>query len=258
MNGESSLAGAVAAGAGTSRRDEPCGVGPAESAVQRRTRGVSRTPFPRVVALSPRELGSWAWVASPAVTVGMAAGPCFAYAAARQRSRALALAAAAYGVASAVIVWNNIVKPGSLLGLDAGVFAVLTLWTVSTVHALAVRGRVFFSPAEVEAVVAAKERIQRRDESRRIAATDPRLARELGIGRPDQPSGYDDGGLLDVNHVSGECLRETGGLNAKLVRRIIEARRHVARFDGIHDLELLAGLDPGSLDDVADRLIFCR
>ena len=123
---------------------------------------------------------------------------------------------------------------------------------------LAVRQSVFFLPTEEDAVVAAKDRLRRRDESRRIAATDPRLARELQIGRPDLPSDYDDGGLIDVNHVSEEYLRDVGALDAALASRIIEARPQVGGFDSLHDLEMVVGLDPRSLDEVADRLLFCR
>jgi DNA uptake protein ComE-like DNA-binding protein len=214
--------------------------------------------FPALVHPSPTELGSIGWALAPLVTVGMAAGPCFAYAAVRRRSRAFAMAALAYGIVSAAIVWGNVWSPGSTLSINAGVLAVVALWTVSTVHALAVRQSVFFLPTEEDAVVAAKDRIRRRDESRRIAATDPRLARELQIGRPDLPSDYDDGGLIDVNHVPEEYLRDAGGLDAALASRIMEARRQVGGFDSLHDLEMVVGLDPRSLDEVADRLLFCR
>jgi hypothetical protein len=259
MDGESSLTGAAT----------PSAVAPERTA---RTGGsapghapTTSSPFPRPGASSPPalrpppdEVGSLVWAASPLVTVGMAAGPCFAYAAVRHRSRAFAGAAVVYAGASVAVVWNNIVHPGSLFGLDAGVAAVLGLWTVSSVHALAVRRRVFRAPVQDEAVTAAKDRIRRRDEARRLVARDPGLARELGIGRPDQPSDYDDGGLIDVNHVPGECLRLRGGLDAAVVRTIIATREKVGRFDGRHDLEILAGLDPDTLDEVADRLIFCR
>ncbi len=219
---------------------------------------VSFGQFPAAVRISPNELGSIGWALAPLVTVGMAAGPCFAYAAVRQRSRAFALAALAYGAVSLAIVWGNVWRPGSPLDMNIGVVAVLMLWTVSTVHALAVRQRVFFGPVQEDAVVAAKDRIRRRDESRRIATTDPRLARELRIGRPDQPSDYDDGGLIDVNHVPEQYLRDNGGLDAALVSKIMEARLVVGGFDSLHDLEMVVGLDPRSLDEVADRLIFCR
>jgi hypothetical protein len=257
MNEGSRLVTALVDGAGAWRRNGArATAGPLTAMPACR---VSDVPVPvSVVTASPDELGSLAWAVAPLVTVGMAAAPCFAYAAIRRRSRVLALSSVAYALVSAGIVWGNVVHPGSILELDVGVCAVLLLWTVSTLHALAVRHSVFVTAPEEEAVVAAKDRIRRRDESRRIVATDPRLARELGIGRPDRPTGYDDGGLLDVNHLPGECLRDTGGLDAAVVSKIIDARGEVGTFDGLYDLEVLAELDPGSLDEVADRLVFCR
>jgi len=39
----------------------------------------------------------------------------------------------------------------------------------------------------------------RRADARRLAAVDPPLARELGIGRPNLRRGLDDGGLVELN-----------------------------------------------------------
>jgi hypothetical protein len=67
------------------------------------------------------------------------------------------------------------------------------------------------------ALAAAKDKLERRKEARHLAATNPALARDLKIGRPDLPRDYDDGGLVDVNNVpvgvfsSGLGLRELGG-----------------------------------------------
>ena len=38
------------------------------------------------------------------------------------------------------------------------------------------------------------------------------LAQELKIGRPDLPRDYDDGGLVDVNHVPAAILAARLGL----------------------------------------------
>jgi DNA uptake protein ComE-like DNA-binding protein len=215
--------------------------------------------FPDPVPMAPRELGSVGWALAPLITAGMAAGPCFAYAAVRLRSRALGLAAAGYAAVSALIVWGDSWNSNSTFEIDLGVVAVLTLWGMSTAHALAIRRALFFGDAhEDDAVVAAKDRIRRREESRRIAVTDPRLARELRIGRPDQPSAYDDGGLVDVNHVPVECLSGMGVIGSELAHRIVEARDLVRGFDNRDDLEAVIGLDPRSLDEVSDLLIFCR
>ena len=93
---------------------------------------VSPGHFRAVAPMAPRELGSMAWALAPLVTVGMAAGPCFAYAALRRRSRALGLAALAYGLVTAALVWGNLWSPGSAPEVNVGVLAVLTLWSVSS------------------------------------------------------------------------------------------------------------------------------
>ncbi len=53
-----------------------------------------------------------------------------------------------------------------------------------------------------------------RQQARELADSNPALARELGIGRPDIPHEYDDGGLVDVNHVPGGVLASSLGLTA--------------------------------------------
>lgn len=217
-------------------------------------------PCPNCTPVAPRELACMGWALAPLVTLGLAAGPCFAYAALRLRSRALGWAAVGYAAVAGFVVWGGSWNSdGSSVRLDLGAVALLLLWGVSTFHALAVRRTVFFGDTqEDDSVIVAKERIRRRDESRRIAAKDPRLARELRIGRPDQPSSYDDGGLVDVNHAPIECLTAVGVIDDDLARRIVEARDVVGGFDSRADLESVIGLDPCSLDEVADLLIFCR
>ena len=215
--------------------------------------------FPNNFPMTPKELGSIGWAMAPLVTVGMAAAPCFAYAAVRLRSWALGLAAAGYAAVSGLIVWGGAWNFDSDVQINLGVVAILLLWGGSTAHALAIRRSLFFGDEqEDDAIVVAKERLRRRDESRRIVATDPRLAKELRIGRPDQLSPYDDGGLVDVNHVPAEYLSAVGAIGPDLAKRIVQARDLVGGFDNRSDLEAVLGLDPCSLDDASDLLIFCR
>ena len=51
-------------------------------------------------------------------------------------------------------------------------------------------------------MAAARTRIERRATGRHMLASQPALAHEVGIGRPDIP-GADDYGLIDVNHCPG-------------------------------------------------------
>jgi len=54
------------------------------------------------------------------------------------------------------------------------------------------------SAASELALTTARTRMRRREQARELAASNPVLARELGVGRPDVPHDYDDGGTLDV------------------------------------------------------------
>jgi len=72
-----------------------------------------------------------------------------------------------------------------------------------------------------EVMQGARNRIERRNHARHIVQTDPALARELRIGRPDLPREYDDGGLVDVNRVPGAVLAAQLGLTQQEVTNVI-------------------------------------
>jgi hypothetical protein len=70
--------------------------------------------------------------------------------------------------------------------------------------------------------VAALQARQRRYEAKAIAARDVNLARELRIGRPDLPRQYDDGGLVDLNHVPGPIMVQLLGLAEADAAQVLE------------------------------------
>ncbi|MDK3258542.1 helix-hairpin-helix domain-containing protein [Blastococcus capsensis] len=65
---------------------------------------------------------------------------------------------------------------------------------------------------------------QRRQEARRLHETDPALARELGIGRPDLGRGYDDGGLVDLNTASAALIATVSGIDREHADAVVAAR----------------------------------
>jgi hypothetical protein len=108
----------------------------------------------------------------------------------------------------------------------------------------------------VGAVSDAMKRMEARGRARHILARNPELAGELGIGRPDLPRTFDDGGLVDVNHVPVPRLAALLGLDGQLTRKITEVRQEVGGFSSAADVEVTLGLPPGRLDEVKDRLLF--
>jgi DNA uptake protein ComE-like DNA-binding protein len=204
-------------------------------------------------------VGSFAWALAPLVTLGFAAPPCFIYAAVKLRSRLLGLASAGYAALAALSIWGAGTNSDTNWQANIGLVATFALVAASTGHTFAIRRSLFFGgQTEKSAIDRAQERLRLRDDSRKIAETNPRLAHELQIGRPDLQPTHDDGGLIDVNHVPVESLSEIASIGPELATQIVDVRRHVGAFQSRDDLEVTVGIEPHLLDGVADVLIFCR
>jgi Helix-hairpin-helix motif len=219
-------------------------------------------PAGPLVPLPPEPPGGRGWAAVPVLTGGIGAPVSFGYAALRRRSSSLGGAAVGYGVAVL----------GGLAGiLDAGdglaaigVLLLLVTWIVSSVHALVVRPRVY-PPASPRAllnrhvVAVARHRRALRHEARQVVADDPVLARELRIGRPDLlPRAFDDGGLIDVNHVPPEVLSRLPGLTYAMVDRIMRVRTHSGGFVSAEELAVQCDLPPSVVPEIAEYALFVR
>lgn len=108
------------------------------------------------------------------------------------------------------------------------------------------------------AIGESKSRIRAREKARRIARRNPRLADELGIGRPDLRKNFNDGGLIDVNHVPEPYLLHLPGVNQDLAAQIVELRKSVGGFNSAGDLEVTLDLEPGTLEQAKDLMLFRR
>lgn len=108
------------------------------------------------------------------------------------------------------------------------------------------------------ALAQAQWRLARRAEARHLQATQPSIAAELMIGRPDLPGRqYDDGGLVDVNHAPAEWLMRMLSIERPLAERIVEARELHNGFTTPEELIVYCeGLTPAKLEQFRDRLLF--
>lgn len=93
----------------------------------------------------------------------------------------------------------------------------------------------------------------RRDEARRLVASDPLLARDLRIGRPDLPREYDDGGLVDLNSAPAPVVASVCGLAPVHAAGILTARQGAGRFTCLEDVFAWAELPVEVWDRVRDR-----
>jgi DNA-binding SARP family transcriptional activator len=199
-------------------------------------------------AAKSRSLAGWWLVAVPLLSIGFLTWAAFLTTAVKQRGRQLWLSSAGYG---AIVVAAFIVPNPNVVTV-----MMLVSWLGGTTHALILRPRLSRprDPAMVEAMAARA----RRAEARRLLTSDPALAHELRIGRPDLPRRYDDGGLIDVNSVPEHVLGALEGITPEMAVRIVTDRDLVGGFVSVDDLVargLLSSLSAGALRDL---LVFVR
>jgi hypothetical protein len=213
---------------------------------------------PRPPAPASQGLG---WSLVPLLSVGFGAPASFLYAAVRRRSVALGGAAVGYG-AAVTFEFAAFLPGGGMAAL--GLLVMALTWTVSAAHALAARPRLY-PPDNARdrinrrVVEMARQRRGLRETARKIVLDDPGLARELRIGRPDLlPRPFDDGGLVDVNHVPPEVLSRLPGLTYAMVDRIMGLRTENGGFVSAEEMAVHADLPPSIVSEIAEYALFIR
>ena len=195
--------------------------------------------------------------------------PFLAYAVIQRRARDWVVFAVYLAATVAMIIAVGTVGSHSNSGAGAGVGGfIVALAGCAAVHAAIVfRPSRSLSPLAAsmplsprqrnrEAVAQAEGRIERRKDARHLFKTNPGLARDLRIGRPDLPREYDDGGLVDVNHVPGAVLATQLGLSAAEVSDVLAARDKLGRFGSSDELGAYTSLAPDRVDELGDLMIF--
>lgn len=207
------------------------------------------------------------WASMPVWSLGLLAFGPFLWLAIIRRRRSDRVLVAAYVAASATAL--GLVSLQAAAGTTAGGAGgalLVGLMFAGAGHALVAcnparrdaSGHPLLSKAyrNVLAVSGAEERVDVRNKARKLARKDPALARELRIGRPDLPREYDDGGLVDVNHVPADVLVSHLMLTVEQAAKVVAVRDEIARFDGPADLEAYAGLPPERVDELSGLMIF--
>jgi hypothetical protein len=204
------------------------------------------------------------WASMPIWSLGLLAFGPFLWLAITRRRRSDRAVVTAYIAGSATAVGLGSLQTAA--GTSAAGVLLIGLMFAGAGHALVAcrpaprdaSGRPVFSKAyrNVLAVAGAGERMNVRNKARKLARKDPALARELRIGRPDLRREYDDGGLVDVNHVPAAVLVSHLKLTAEQAANVVSVRDEIRRFDGPADLEAYAGLPPERVDELSDLMIF--
>jgi Helix-hairpin-helix motif len=140
---------------------------------------------------------------------------------------------------------------------DVGVTLLLIPWIVGVGHSFVARPEYLrrVRSGEHERLAAARDRIARRDQARALAVSDPRLAREMGIGRPDlDPAAA--AGLVDLNSAPGPTIARLPGVDDSLATEIVRVREELDGFKSLEDLGMTLNLDAGRVEDLREFAIF--
>jgi hypothetical protein len=107
-------------------------------------------------------------------------------------------------------------------------------------------------PAVAQALAAR----QRRAEARQLRASDPALARQLGIGRPDLRRDYDDGGLVDLNTAPASVVAQVCDIEVTHAEAVVSARPvGGGSYLNLSDLFVDVNLPPHVQDQLREHAI---
>lgn len=143
---------------------------------------------------------------------------------------------------------------------DIGGTMLLALTVFSTVHAFRLRREVFGlaarnPPVAVPGMAEALHRRQLREQYRELAQRDAALAREMRVGRPDLPRGFDDGGLLALNQLSEHALVAHSDLTAEEAADIVRVRTERDGLISIHDVAVFGRLTPQRAEQLREYCV---
>jgi heme/copper-type cytochrome/quinol oxidase subunit 4 len=212
----------------------------------------------------PMGAGSW-YYAVTVLSAGFLAALPFWHAAWKTRRPDFRIWALVYTLVDVFLVVLLVLTPRRADGTSAsetistiGGFSVILVVVLGCLHLRVVRREVYAprpQPVADDPILArALARRARRENARELAAQDPSLARELGIGRPDLGTGYDDGGLVDLNSAPADVIARVAGIEREHADAIVTAREaRGGSFFNLGEVLVDVPLPPHAQDLLRDR-----
>ncbi|NEE02947.1 helix-hairpin-helix domain-containing protein [Phytoactinopolyspora halotolerans] len=206
-----------------------------------------------VLTAAARGLGQVLWMLIPVISLSFLAFVPATQTYWRARTAGWLAAAASLAAISAVTIGLTAADvDGSALG------APVIVGAVGGVVAAAVGRKIVFGterPRVDPAVQRVLDERERRQAAREIAEHDPAMALELGIGRPDIPTTYDDGGLVDLNNAPASVIVHGLGWPPAVVETFVAERDARHGYASATEIGALSGIDPVLLERGADRIV---
>lgn len=211
------------------------------------------------------EVGTILWALLPLLTCGLGAPIAFGVALAKRRSPLTLLGLIVYSALS--LAWFVLAV---MFGSEAPLWADLVAYTAlpivtvgATVHLFMIRPLVWTpqcGPSVPVARMSGHEVVDRARELRRqaraMAESDPMLAKRLGIGRPDLPHQFDDGGLIDLNHAPLHVLTSLPGVTEAGAGQILDRVERLGPFQSLGEVLLAVEINPAFEHHLHEYVIF--
>jgi hypothetical protein len=210
-----------------------------------------RSPVQQVV----RGLGQLLWCLIPALSLGVLMWLPAVQAWWKARTTGWAITAALLAMGGVVVVLGigDVIDNSGILGL-----AYIGGALAGTVAAISGRRLVFADEVgrRIDPDVAqVLDRRERRVEARGIAAADPAMALELGIGRPELSRTYDDGGVVDLNNAGADAIAAVLGWSLGKAKDFVAERDQRLGYESVTELAAMSSISPRVLDRASDRIV---
>ena len=196
------------------------------------------------------------WVLASLCPIGWLTWLGFGYAGIRaKRPLWIAFGAMYLAIAAATIVVTSLDDDITGLEDDLGYLAMFLGWGAGIAHSFATRKAYLrrVDLLEDPALQAARVARERQAYARELAQRDPELARQAQIGRS---GGFDEAGVVDVNHAAVEDLADLPRIDAGTARRIVAAREGIGGFSSLEDLGMTMDLPGDVVEELRGRVVF--
>jgi DNA uptake protein ComE-like DNA-binding protein len=196
------------------------------------------------------------WVLTSLIPFGWVTFTGFLYAGFRAKKPAWVIAGLGYLAVTALTIYITAIDDNTTGAEDnLGYITMFSVWGVGIIHAFLTRKPYLARLAIIDdpALQAARTAEERRAYARELAERNPDLARAASLGRT---GGFDEGGVVDINHAPVEDIADLPGIDAATARRIVAVRDRIGGFSSLEDLGMTMDL-PGDVVEQLRRRVVC-
>jgi Helix-hairpin-helix motif len=196
------------------------------------------------------------WVLTSLIPFGWVTWAGFLFAGFRAKRPAWILAGFVYlAITAGTLFLTSLDDNEKGLEDNLGYILMFSAWGIGICHAFLTRNP-YLRRLEIiddPSLQAARSAEERRAYAREIATRNPQLARDAGIGRG---GGFDEAGVVDVNHAPVEDIADLPGIDATTARKIVATRDGVGGFSSLEDLGMTMDL-PGDVVEMLRGRVVC-